>query len=64
MNFNLHHLIFASLRAVETSCKHNIEIVSYFNVDMVSMLVTSCLITHPADTEQHEHSSGVMFVSS
>ncbi len=54
---NKENSIFGHFRVAESSCEHN----TIFSVDMVNLLEkNSYLFTHPADTEQHWHSCGVV----
>ena len=50
----------ATKQVMETTLKYIIT----FEVEMTNLLANSCLFTHQADTEQHLHLFGIMFVSS
>lgn len=45
------------------SCKGNINMLSANKVSMTNVLLNSCLLTHPVDTEQHYHSFRGMFLT-
>ncbi len=44
-------------------CKHNIDILSPYKIDMANVLADSCLFTHRADKQQHYHSFGFGFLA-
>lgn len=57
---NLQQMHFWPLDSSAKSCKHNTDI-SLSYVDIANVLVNSCLLTYPANIEQHKHSFGLMF---